>query len=322
MLTLFPPIKPYHELYLAVDPPHELYVEESGKPDGIPVVFLHGGPGGGCTEDHRRFFDPNVYRIILFDQRGSGRSTPYFELTLNNTSALVQDLEKIRLKLGIDQWIVFGGSWGSTLGLVYAQTHPDHVMGLILRGIFLNREEDIKWLFAGRGANRIFPDYWEEFLSIVPEGQRHQPLLAYYDMLTGNDEVTRMAAAKAWASWEGHCSTLEVNKQVVESMKNPHHALSLARIACHYLVHNCFLEANQLITNMHFVSDIPGIIVHGRYDMVCLLDNAWELHKAWKNSELNIIRDAGHSVTEPGIVDALVRATKHLPTRLQLSTSS
>jgi proline iminopeptidase len=310
MLTLYPPIKPYHEFMLAVAPPHELYIEECGNPDGIPVLFVHGGPGGGCTEDHRRYFDPTVYRIILFDQRGCGRSTPHMELAGNTTQALIADMEKIREHLKVNRWLLFGGSWGSTLSLVYAQTHANRVIALILRGIFLNRNSDVHWLFGGSGANRIFPDFWEEFLSIIPEEQRHNPLLAYYEMLTGTDEVARMLAAKTWSSWEGHCATLEPNKHLLEVMKNPHHALSLARIECHYFMNNCFLEPNQILRNMDRIVEIPGIIVHGRYDIVCSLDNAWELHKNWPNSELHIIRDAGHSACEQGIIDALVHATK------------
>lgn len=320
MLTLYPPIKPYHEFTLRVESPHEIYVEECGSPDGIPILFIHGGPGSGCTEDQRRFFDPNVYRIILFDQRGCGRSTPHMALEGNNTQALVEDMEQIRKKLNIDRWALFGGSWGSTLGLVYAQAHPQRVLGMILRGIFLNRDTDIQWLFGGAGANKIFPDYWEEFLSIVPEDQRHNPLRAYYEMLTGEDEVHRMSAAKIWSSWEGQCATLEPNRQLLDHMKNPHHALSFARIEAHYFMHHCFLEPDQIMRNIHKIEEIPGIIVHGRYDIVCALDNAWELNKAWANSELHIIRDAGHSATEPGIIDALVRATKSLTHRLELTT--
>jgi proline iminopeptidase len=305
---------------LDVEKPHQIYVEECGNPDGIPILFVHGGPGSGCTEDQRRFFDPNVYRIILFDQRGCGRSMPHMELIDNNTQALINDMEKIRETLQIDKWILFGGSWGSTLSLVYAQTYPSHVLGMILRGIFLNRNIDVQWLFGGLGANKIFPDFWEEFLSILPDEQRHNPLLAYYEMLTGEDEVARMLAAKTWSSWEGHCSTLEPNKQILEMMKNPHHALSFARIECHYFINNCFLEPNQILRNMDSIAEIPGIIIHGRYDIVCSLDNAWELHKAWPKSELNIIRDAGHSACEAGIIDALVLATKTMPSKLELNT--
>ncbi len=319
MHTLYPPIKPYREFMLSVESPHELYVEECGNPDGLPIFFVHGGPGSGCNEEQRRFFDPNVYRIILFDQRGCGQSKPHLELAENTTQTLVEDIEKLRHHLDIDRFILFGGSWGSTLSLVYAQTYPDRVLALILRGIFLNRNSDIQWLFGGAGANRIFPDHWEEFLAMIPEANRHNPILAYYEMMTGDDEVTRMAAAKAWATWEGNCSTLEPNKHVMDIMKNPHHALSLARIECHYFMHNCFLEPNQIIRNMPLIAEIPGIIVHGRYDIVCSLDNAWELHKNWPNSELHIIRDAGHSAYEPGIVDGLVKATRTITTRLQLT---
>lgn len=321
MQALYPPIKPYHEFRLNVDSPHSLYVEECGNPNGIPILFVHGGPGSGCCEDHRRFFDPNVFRIILFDQRGCGRSTPHLELSGNTTQALVEDIEKIRQHLSVDQFILFGGSWGSTLSLVYAQTHPDRVSALILRGIFLNRNSDIQWLFGGSGANKIFPDHWDEFLELIPEAQRHNPILAYYEMLTGEDEVARMAAAKAWSTWEGHCSTLEPNKHVLELMKNPHHALSLARIECHYFMNNCFMEANQIMRNMDKLAEIPGIIIHGRYDIVCSLDNAWELNKNWPNSEIHIIRDAGHSCWEPGMIDALVRATRSITTHLKQPVS-
>lgn len=310
MLTLFPPIKTNHVFSLEVDAVHRLYVEESGNPEGIPVLFVHGGPGSGCTEDHRRFFDPNVYRIILFDQRGAGRSTPYLELKHNTTQHLVQDMEQIRTHLGIERWVLFGGSWGSTLSLVYGQTHPERVLGMILRGVFLNRNADVQWLIEGRGANKIFPDQWENFLSILPEDQRHHPLLAYHDLLSGDDELARMAAAKAWSSWEAHCSTLEPNKQVVDLMTNPHQALSLAKIECHYFMNNCFLEPDQILNRMEKLQAIPAVIVHGRYDMACTLDNAWDLHQAWPSSELHIIRDAGHAASEPGIVDALIRATK------------
>jgi proline iminopeptidase len=310
MLTLYPPLKPYRELMLPVDQPHQIYVEECGNLDGIPILFVHGGPGSGCSEDDRRFFDPNIFRIILFDQRGCGRSIPYLELEGNTTQALIKDMETIRQQLHIDRWILFGGSWGSTLSLVYAETYPEQTIALILRGIFQNRNSDIQWLFNGHGANRIFPDSWNEFLSQVPEKQRHNPLLAYYEILTGEDELARLAAAKAWSTWEGECATLDPNKHLMELMKSPHHALSLARIGCYYFLNNCFLEPNQILRNIHKIAAIPGIIIHGRYDIICTLDNAWELHKAWPNSELNIMRDAGHSAYEPSIADALVRATK------------
>ncbi len=310
MLSFYPPIKPYAVHTVSVEKPHELYVEESGNPDGVPVIFVHGGPGGGCNEDQRCYFDPNLYRIVLFDQRGAGRSTPHAELASNNTQALVSDMEQIREMLGIDRWVVFGGSWGSTLGLVYAETHPERVRGLILRGIFLNRKHDIDWLYNGKGANFVFPDFYEEFTSIINHAETIDYVSAYYKLLTGEDEVARMAAAKAWSSWEARCSTLEPDTNTVDSMTEPHTALSLARIEAHYFYNDCFLKPNQILANVHKIADIPGIIVHGRYDMVCSLENAWELNKSWPNSVLNIIRDAGHSSREPGTVDALIRATQ------------
>lgn len=310
MLPYYPPIAPYQQHTLPVEKPHRLYIEECGNPNGQPVLFVHGGPGGGCTEDARRYFDPNNYRIILFDQRGSGRSEPHAELNGNTTQALVSDMEAIRRHLKIDRWMLFGGSWGSTLSLVYAITHPERVTHLILRGIFLNRKQDIDWLFNGTGANLIFPDHWQSFLHLVPEDRRHNLVNAYHDLLTGEDEIARMAAAKAWSMWEGHCSTLEPNPAIVDAMSHPHLALSLARIECHYFVNHCFLEDNFIMNNVDKIKNIPGIIVHGRYDIVCSLDNAWTLHQAWPNSQLKIVRDAGHASSEPGIIDALVHSTR------------
>lgn len=310
MLTSYPAIQPYEQHMLSVAKPHQLYVEVCGNPEGMPVLFVHGGPGSGCSEDHRRFFDPNKYRIILFDQRGSGRSTPHADLSENTTQALVSDMEFIREFLGVEQWVLFGGSWGSTLSLVYAQTHPDRVAGLILRGIFLSRKHDMYWLFNGEGANYVYPDYWDEFISTVKLNGHSNYIDAYYAVLTGDDEVARMAAAKAWSTWEGRCSSLQLTQDAMQWTTDPHTALSLARIECHYMVNDCFLRPNQILDNMDKIADIPGIIVHGRYDMVCALDNAWRLHKAWPASTLQIIPDAGHSSKESGIIDALVRATQ------------
>ncbi len=310
MLSSYPAIQPYEQHMLSVAEPHQLYVEVCGNPDGMPVLFVHGGPGGGCSEDHRRFFDPNKYRIILFDQRGSGRSTPHADLTENTTQALVSDMEMIRDFLGVDQWVLFGGSWGSTLSLVYAQTYPDRVAGLILRGIFLSRQHDMYWLFNGKGANYVYPDYWEDFTSAVKLNEHSNYIDAYHAVLTGEDEVARMAAAKAWSAWEGRCSSLQLTEDAMQWTSDPHTALSLARIECHYMVNNCFLAPNQILDNMDKIADIPGIIVHGRYDMVCIFENAWRLHKAWPASTLQIIPDAGHSSKESGIIDALVRATQ------------
>ena len=311
MLTLYPPIKPYAVHQLAVDMPHVLHVEESGNPKGLPVLFLHGGPGAGCSDDHRRFFDPECYRIILFDQRGAGLSTPHASLENNTTQALVNDIEAIRLHLGIKQWVLFGGSWGTTLALVYAQTHPTRVLHMILRGIFLCRPEDLYWFYQ-EGASRIFPDYFEAFSQHLPTEERHEMIASYYQRLTGEDEIARMAAAKAWSLWEGSCATLDPNPHVVDHFTHPHVAISLARIECHYFINETFLTPNQILNNAHLLADIPGTIVHGRYDMICPLDNAMALHKAWPNSELQIIRDAGHSAFELGIVNALIAATNHI----------
>ena len=316
MYKLYPEIKPYATHRLAVDKPHQLHIEECGNPDGLPVAFVHGGPGAGCEPYHRRFFDPNVYRIILFDQRGCGRSTPHAELTDNTTQALVADMEVIRQHLKIDKWVVFGGSWGSTLGLVYAQTNPEAVLGLILRGIFLCGRREIHWFYQD-GASRIFPDYWEDFLRPIPEAERGDLVRAYYKRLVGDDEVARMAAAKAWSLWEGRAATLQLSKSVVDHFAKPSTALSLARIECHYFMHDSFLEADQILRNAHRLADIPAIIVHGRYDIVCPVENAWALHRAWPQATLKIIADTGHSASEPGITDALIKATMTLSHRLR-----
>ncbi|WP_165857694.1 prolyl aminopeptidase [Marinobacter sp. JSM 1782161] len=314
MLSLYPEIKPYAEHRLKVDPPHELYIEESGNPDGIPVVVVHGGPGGGCEDYYRRFFDAERFRIILFDQRGAGRSTPLAELEGNDTQALVADMECIRQFLGIEQWALFGGSWGSTLSLAYAQTHPECVLGLILRGIFLCRPQDIRWFYQ-EGAGRIFPDYWEDYVSLIPEAERGDLVGAYYRRLTSVNELEQMQAAKAWSVWEGRCATLHPNPRVVEHFGHPHVAIALARIECHYFMNNAFLEPDQLVRDAGRLSGIPGYIVHGRYDMVCPLDNAHALQQAWPDAEYSIIRDAGHSASEPAIVDALMRACEKLAER-------
>lgn len=308
MPGLYPRIKPYATHRLEVDPPHILHVEESGDPRGIPILFVHGGPGAGCMPYHRTFFDPQVYRIILFDQRGCGRSSPHAELEGNNTQALVADMERIRVMLGIEKWMIFGGSWGSTLSLVYAETHPERVMGLILRGIFLCRKTEIDWFYQG-GAAKIFPDHWQEFISVIPEEERADLVSAYYKRLTGDNELARMGAAKAWARWEGQASTLQPNRSVIGSFTEPYTAMSLSRIECHYFMNNSFLQPNQILKNADKLAGIPGIIVQGRYDIVCPMESAWDLYQAWPDSELDIIADAGHSATERGIVDALVRAT-------------
>ena len=315
MQVLYPEIEPYVRHSLKVDTPQQLYVEESGHPGGIPVLFLHGGPGAGCEPFHRRFFDPTRYRIVLFDQRGCGRSTPHAELGGNDTQALVADIERIREHLGIQRWLVFGGSWGSTLGLVYAETHPDAVMGLVLRGIFLCRPRDIRWFYQ-EGASFLFPDYWRDYLAPIPEAERADLVSAFYRRLTEADEVTRMAAAKAWSLWEGRTATLLPRQAVINHFANPFTALSLARIECHYFMNHSFLEPDQILNRAQRLRDVPGVIVHGRYDVVCPVEQAFALHEAWPQAQLEIIADAGHSATEPGIVDALVRATDAFAERL------
>ena len=308
MRTLYPDIKPYKTHQIEVDEPHVIYVEESGNPKGIPVLFVHGGPGAGCENYHRCFFDPNVYRIILFDQRGAGRSTPHAELEKNTTQDLVADMEIIREHLNINRWVLFGGSWGSTLSLVYSETHVDRVMALIVRGIFLCREKEISWFYQ-RGADRIFPDYWQDFIAPIPEDERDNLLKAYYKQLTGENEIAQMHAAKAWSIWEGRTATLSQNKNVIDHFGHAHTALSLARIENHYFLHDSFLEENQILNNADKLQNIPGVIVQGRYDLICPVESAWELHQVWSKAELKIIAEAGHSATEAGTVDALVSAT-------------
>ena len=315
MRKAFPAIRPYQIHNVKVTEPHVLYVEESGNPEGIPVLFVHGGPGGGTRTTDRCFFDPDKYRIILFDQRGSGQSTPHARLEDNHTAALIEDIETIRNKLAIDRWVVFGGSWGSTLGLAYAEQYPQLVRGLILRGIFLCRDEDIQWFYQ-QGASHVFPDYWEQYLQVIPEAERGDMLAAYYARLTGENEIERMAAAKAWSVWEGRCATLHTNEALVDHFANPHMAMAMARIEAHYFINKAFLEPNQLTDNAYKLKDIPGTIVHGRYDMVCPVNQAFALSAAWPEARLKIIADAGHSYSEPGITDALISATESLAHQL------
>lgn len=315
MHELYPPVEPFKSQMLAVGSGHRLFIEESGNPDGLPVVFMHGGPGAACETYHRRFFNPEIYRIVLFDQRGCGRSTPHAELQGNTTDDLISDIELIRELLGIDQWLVFGGSWGATLGLVYAETYPSRVLGLVLRGIFLCRDRDIHWFYQ-EGASCLLPEAWEKFLEPIPVVERHDMVSAYYARLTGDDEIKRMQAARAWSLWEGGASTLLPKQAVIDHFGQAHTALSLARIECHYFMNHSFLTPDQILSNADRIKDIPGVIVHGRYDMVCPFEQAWALHRAWPQAQLRIIPDAGHSATEPGIIDALVSATDQFSSRL------
>ncbi len=308
MKDLYPPIEAYKTQRLDVAGGHQLYLEEVGSASGIPILFLHGGPGAGCEAYHRRFFDPNAYRVVLFDQRGCGRSTPHASLENNTTWDLVEDIETIRETLGIDRWVLFGGSWGSTLALAYAQKHPERVIGMVLRGIFLCRDREIDWFYQS-GASRVFPDYWEDFLAPIPEGERDHMLQAYYRLLTGENELKRMAAAKAWSIWEGRTASLRSNSSVVDFFSQPHTALSLARIESHYFINRAFLRPNQLLQEANRLNGIPGVLVQGRYDLICPMESAWQLHQAWEGSELMVIPDAGHSATEAGIRKALIETT-------------
>lgn len=308
MPDLYPALEPYATHSLAVALPHVLYVEECGNPQGVPVVFVHGGPGGGCTPDNRRFFDPARYRIILFDQRGCGHSKPHAELAGNTTQALVADMEQIRQLLGIERWLVFGGSWGSTLALIYAETHPERVMALVLRGIFLVTRQELCWFYQD-GIQHIFPDHFEDFVALIPVAERGDLMRAYYQRLTSEDMLVRRRAAEAWSLFEARCSTLLPSEAVVDHFSEPDVAMAIARIECHYFVNNCFLADDQIIRDTGRIRHIPGIIVQGRYDVVCPAAAAWRLHQAWPEAQLQLIADAGHASSEPGTRAALVAAT-------------
>lgn len=308
MRTLFAEIEPYNTFYLPVSNGHSLYVEEVGNPNGQPAVFLHGGPGGGISPNHRRLFDPEHYRLILFDQRGAGQSKPHASLEHNTTWDLVADIETLRNHLNIKQWLAFGGSWGSTLALAYAQTHPQSVTALILRGIFLCRPAEIAWFYQ-EGTSWIFPDFWADFQRPVPADQRQGMVEAYYKLLTSPDERVRLEAAKAWSKWEGSTCKLKPDAKVIDHFEEAHHALAMSRIECHYFIHNCWLEENQLLKQADKIRHIPTWIIHGRYDVVCPVRNAWELHQALPDARLHIIPDAGHAYDEPGILNALIEAT-------------
>lgn len=309
MRTLYPPIEPYRTGSLAVDDRHTLYYEECGNPDGKPAVFLHGGPGAGCNANMRRFHDPSAYRIILFDQRGSGRSTPHADLTDNSTWDLVADIEKLRRHLGIARWQVFGGSWGSTLALAYAQKYPEQVTELVLRGIFMLRRWELAWFYQS-GAHRLFPEAWQPYRDLIPETERGDFIAAYHRRLTSPDETVRLAAAKAWSVWEGATSTLIPEPASIDTFEDPHFALSFARIENHYFVNKGFFEVDdQLLRDAHRIRHIPGVIVHGRYDVVCPVQNAIDLHAVWPEAKLVISPASGHAAFEAENTAALVEAT-------------
>ncbi|MDY5435221.1 prolyl aminopeptidase [Peptostreptococcus porci] len=307
--TLYPAIEANFTDFIKVDDIHNIYYEESGNPNGKPVVFLHGGPGCGTAPSCRQFFDPEFYRIILFDQRGSGKSTPHAELRGNDTDSIICDIEMIREKLGIEKWLVFGGSWGSTLALSYALQHPQRVIGLILRGIFLGRQEDIDWIYQEGGASNIFPDKWEKYVSIIPEEERNDMVTAYYKRLTSEDRAVRVEAARAWSMWEGSIINLHPNDEVVEDFGDEDYAISMATIECHFWMNNMFREnMNYILDESDIIKDIPTIIAHGRYDMDCRYIGAYLLSKKLNNCKLYPLV-CGHSSGEPEMIDCLVKAT-------------
>jgi proline iminopeptidase len=307
---LFPEIEPYRAEMLKVSALHTIYYEEVGNPNGVPIVFLHGGPGGALSPNHRRFFDPAHYHVVLLCQRGAGRSTPAGELRENTTWDLVQDLETLREALGIGKSIVFGGSWGSTLALSYAVTHPERVLGLIVRGIFLCRPKEIQWLYQ-EGASNLFPDAWEDYLAAIPPAERGDLVDAYYRRLTGDDEDEKLRAALAWSLWEAKTSYLIPDVQNIKEHGEPARALALARIECHYFRHRAFFASeNLLLEQIGRIRHLPGVIVQGRYDVVCPPVSAWELHRAWPEADFYITPDAGHSALEAGNRKRLVQATE------------
>ena len=312
MRELYPAIEPYHHDTLQVSEIHTLYYEQCGNPEGVPVIFLHGGPGGGCIEDYRRYFDPKKWRIILFDQRGCGRSKPFADLRENTTWDLVADIEKIRETLNIEKWAVFGGSWGSTLALSYSQTHPDKVSALFLRGIFMLRQKELRWFYQ-EGCSFLFPDAWEHYLEPIPVNERDNLIEAYYKQLTSEDKNIRQKAARAWSVWEASTSKLLQNEKLMEDFAADDFAEAFARIECHYFINKGFMEEeNQLLNNVDKIRHIPAIIVQGRYDVVCPPQSAWELHRAWPEAEFVMVGDAGHSLSEKGITDALIEATDRI----------
>ena len=309
MRSLYPPIQPYDSGFLKVSERHTLSYEQVGNPEGKPAVFLHGGPGGGIDPLYRQFFDPKKWRVILFDQRGCGQSTPHAELKENTTWDLVADIEKLRSHFNIDAWTVFGGSWGSTLALAYAQSHPDACTGLILRGIFMLRPRELQWFYQ-EGASNIFPDAWESYLEPIPQSERGNLIQAYYQRLTNPDKSIQREAAKAWSVWEASTSKLMVDQSLQDKFGEDEFAIAFARIECHYFINGGFFDtSDQLLANIDRIRHIPAVIVQGRYDVVCPMRSAWDLHRAWPEAELIVVSDAGHSVTEPGIQDALIAAT-------------
>ena len=308
--SLFPEIECYQSGFIKVNEEHNIYYEQSGNPNGKPVIFLHGGPGGGTSPKVRRYWDPSAYRIILFDQRGCGKSTPFASLNNNTTWDLVEDIEKIRKHLKIDKWQVFGGSWGSTLALSYAVKHPEKITELVLRGIFTLREKELLWFYQ-EGTSFLYPDVWEPYLNFIPVAERSNMMAAYYKRLTSSDEVLRNQAAKIWSIWEGSTSRLYMDEELIKKSGEDEFALAFARIECHYFVNKGFYEYDgYLIDQVNKYRNIPATIVQGRYDVVCPMISAWDLHKKWPEAELKIVQDAGHSAYEPGTTHELIQATE------------
>lgn len=305
---LYPPIEPYESGHLDVGDGHRVYYERVGTPGGKPAVFLHGGPGAGCSPDHRRLFDPRRYDVLLFDQRGCGRSTPHASLEANTTWHLVEDIECMRAFIGVERWMVFGGSWGSTLALAYAEKFPERVSELIVRGIYTATPEEIRWYYQF-GVSQMFPDKWEGFLTPIPEQERGDLVAAYNRRLTGDDPVEQLRAARAWSLWEGQTITLLPSPALDAQHGDDHFAIAFARIENHYFHNDCWLEPGQLLRDAGRLRGIPGVIVHGRYDMPCPAHYAWALHKIWTDAEFHLIEGAGHAYSEPGILDKLIRAT-------------
>ncbi|MGD1880443.1 MAG: prolyl aminopeptidase [Kiloniellaceae bacterium] len=305
---LFPPIEPFSQGRLDLDGRHSMYWEVSGNPEGRPVVFLHGGPGAGAGPDHRRFFDPRTYRIVVFDQRGAGRSAPLGEIADNTTQHLIADMERLRDHLGIMRWHVFGGSWGSTLALAYAQAHPERVSALVLRGIFLGSEPEIDWFLYGMG--KIYPENWRNFIAEIPEGERRDLMAAFEKRLNHPDPKVHLPAARAWSVYEGSCSTLLPSPQTVAAFGEERHALGLARIEAHYFKNEVFMAPGQLLDGIAGIRNIPATIIQCRFDIVCPIETADTLHRAWPEADYLVVPDAGHSAMEPGIRRALVAATE------------
>ena len=306
---LYPNIEPFHSGMLKVSDLHQVYYEQSGNPNGKPVLFIHGGPGGGTNPMHRRFFDPEIYHIILVDQRGAGKSLPHAEIRENTTQLLIQDFEQIRELLNIKKWLLFGGSWGVTLGLAYAERHPECVTGLILRGVFLGLAADLHWMYQ-QGTSEVFPEAWAEYLAVIPENERHNMIAAYHKRLTSKDKKVQQQAAIAWSKWEGSISSLLIDTAQIEKFSEDNFSLAFACIENHFFTNNFFMRHNQLIEDAYKIKHIPTIIVHGRYDMCCPMRGAWQLKQALPNASLIVVPDAGHSLTESGIAKELVMATR------------